>query len=227
MHGKLFFGHLGKPFVQGIRDRVCHLLLIRILIHSQILIGVGHISELDHGCGHFRPVVAGHGIGLPDIFPAGTGLSAVGVQKNVGKTGRCFVEFRMVGIILGDADRHRALGFDIVGTVGMNADEGVCIVFVCDSSALGAADRIEGIMVGHLDLISALLKFSACLLGHIHSQFVFVQTARRTEGTYGIFFLHFGGAGADRLCEAGDLGGVSGIKDNDKSLAHGREGFFL
>ena len=150
-----------------------------------------------------------------------------GVQKNVGKTGRCFVEFRMVGIILGDADRHRSLGFDIVGTVGMNADEGVCIVFVCDSSALGAADRIEGIMVGHLDLISALLKFSACLLGHIHSQFVFVQTARRTEGTYGIFFLHFGGAGADRLCEAGDLGGVSGIKDNDKSLAHGREGFFL
>ena len=205
MHGELGFGHCGKPQIQGVRNGVRHSDLIGILIHFQVFIRICHIAQFDQGRRNFGPVIAGHAVGLPHVLLFGPCLLTVGIQKNLGETGGGGVEFRMIGVVLGDADGHRTVGTGVFGAVGVDTDKSICFVFVGNRCAFGTADRIESIEVSELYFISPIFQFGPYLLADIHCQLIFVKTACLSECTFGIRLLHFRRTGSDGFHGPGNL----------------------
>jgi len=208
-------------FVDAVGHAGDHLGLVGGGGHELVLGGVGHVAELDHGGRHLGPVVAGHGVGLPDIFPAAAGRLHIAVQDAVGEELRLLVHALDVGIVLRDADGHGAGHAPVGGPVGVHTDENIRLLAVRHLRALDAAVGALGVVAGHIDFVAALLKLCFQLLRDGQDQFIFHDAgcdAARADRV-GRFLRR--GAGTQRHGSGRDLRGVAGVDDDDFLLLGG------
>ena len=127
----------------------------------------------------------------------------------------------MVGIVLCDTDRGCAVDCRIVGTVGENTYEGICLVFIRDRGALGLAYGKSRISVCEHDLITPVFQFCTQLFAHVHREIIFIGGTGLTQDSDRVFDFRLRGFGTDGLGSGMNLGGMAGIQNDSQILSLG------